>query len=279
MKLRLLVDNYTLIGEYYLGEPGISYYIEDEDAEGRPLRILFDMGYSDAFMKNAKAMGIDLAKVTHVIFSHGHNDHTRGLGFFCDETDTSRMRLIAHPLCFERKWEGEEESGAPYSREEMEKRFHCSLSKTPQFLTPNLCFLGEIPAIHSFEPRKPLGMTVDQDNNPIEDLVWEDSAMAYRSAKGLVIVTGCSHSGICNIVSYGKRVMREERVAAVIGGLHLFDVDERLERTVEFLEDCFSSGGAFYPCHCVSLKAKMEMAKRLPVEEVGVGLSLEFASL
>ena len=73
MKLTVLVDNNTFIDEYYFGEPGVSYYIEDGGA-----KILFDCGYSDVFMANAEKMGIDLGKVDTIVFSHGHNDHTRG---------------------------------------------------------------------------------------------------------------------------------------------------------------------------------------------------------
>ena len=51
MKLKVLEDNNTLIDMYYLGEPAVSYYIEDGND-----KILFDVGYSDAFMKNAENM-------------------------------------------------------------------------------------------------------------------------------------------------------------------------------------------------------------------------------
>ena len=71
MKLTVLEDNNTYIDMYYLGEPAVSYYIEDGND-----RILFDVGYSDAFMINAKKMGIDLDKVNKLVISHGHDDHT-----------------------------------------------------------------------------------------------------------------------------------------------------------------------------------------------------------
>ena len=77
MKLTVLVDNNTYIDQYYLGEPALSFYIEDGDE-----RILFDTGYSDAFIKNAEAMHIDLGRLTYIMLSHGHNDHTRGAAIF-----------------------------------------------------------------------------------------------------------------------------------------------------------------------------------------------------
>lgn len=57
MQLTVLVDNNTLIDRYYLGEPGVAYYLEDGD-----VRILFDVGYSDIFLRNAQALGIDLSR-------------------------------------------------------------------------------------------------------------------------------------------------------------------------------------------------------------------------
>ena len=74
MKLTVLVDNNTLIDRYFYGEPGISYFIADEDK-----RILFDVGYSDAFIKNAQKMNIDLLNTDFLVLSHGHLDHTWGL--------------------------------------------------------------------------------------------------------------------------------------------------------------------------------------------------------
>ena len=74
MKITVLVDNNTYIDRYYLAEPDVSYYLEEEKQ-----RILFDTGYSDVFYKNAQSMDIDLNNLTHVILSHGHNDHSGGL--------------------------------------------------------------------------------------------------------------------------------------------------------------------------------------------------------
>lgn len=77
MKLKVLEDNNTFIDEYYLGEPGVSYYIEDGVE-----KILFDTGYSSIILENASKMNIDLNKINKLVISHGHDDHTGGLKFF-----------------------------------------------------------------------------------------------------------------------------------------------------------------------------------------------------
>ena len=89
MKLTVLTDNNTYIDQYYLGEPGLCYYLEDGEE-----RLLFDLGYSDVFVQNANAMGIPLETVRQIVFSHGHNDHTGGMRFLPPEV--RGCRIIAH---------------------------------------------------------------------------------------------------------------------------------------------------------------------------------------
>ncbi|MBQ3616185.1 MAG: MBL fold metallo-hydrolase, partial [Anaerotignum sp.] len=90
MKLKILMDNHTEIDVYYLGEPAVSYWIETEGKH-----FLFDAAYSDAFLKNAKDMGIDVAKAEAVLLSHSHNDHTGGLKPLLELDFEKKPRFIA----------------------------------------------------------------------------------------------------------------------------------------------------------------------------------------
>ncbi|MCI8569328.1 MAG: MBL fold metallo-hydrolase [Bacilli bacterium] len=266
MKFRVLVDNNTIIDEYYLGEPGVSYYIED----GADV-ILFDTGYSSVFLENAGRMNIDLNKVNKTVISHGHNDHTGGLKYFFNKK--SNTELIAHPDCFNYKEDKEGlYIGSPFSKEELSKICKINLSKKPVQVSENIIYLGEIPTINEFEARYAIGKC-DIDGERINDTIKDDSAIVYKSNNGLFVITGCSHSGICNILEYAKKVCNDNRIYGVIGGFHLFDVDERLKATVNYLKE--NDIKLLYPCHCVSLKAKIEMAKKLDIREVGVGLEID----
>lgn len=174
MKLRVLVDNNTYIDRYYLGEPAVSYYIECDG-----IRLLFDAGYSDVFLKNAEALGIDLGLVTHLVFSHGHNDHTRGLKFMKERLELSGMEVIAHPSCFDEKVFGEESIGAPYSAADMAGICRYRPCGGPCNISERLVFLGEIPDAVDFETRKAIGRTRIRGKWQ-DDYVRDDSALVYR---------------------------------------------------------------------------------------------------
>lgn len=266
MKLTVLVDNNTYIDQYFLGEPAVSYYIESGE-----IRLLFDTGYSDIFISNAEALGINLTKLTHIVLSHGHNDHTNGLKYLSQKIDLSKVVLVSHTQCFYPKADGRDKIGAPYSVSEIKKLCCYHSTSLPYTISEDFTFLGEIPALNDFEERKGIGL-INTKGKWITDYNYDDSALVYRSSDGLFIITGCSHSGICNIVEYAKKICKEDRISGIIGGFHLFEANNQLEKTVNYLNSCNIQH--LYPCHCVSLEAKCKMSEKLPLTEVGVGLQI-----
>ncbi|HHY28281.1 MAG TPA: MBL fold metallo-hydrolase [Desulfitobacterium dehalogenans] len=266
MKINILVDNNTLIDQYFLGEPAASYYIEIDDK-----RILFDTGYSEVILKNAEALQIDLSKLTHIVLSHGHNDHSNGLKILSEQMDMSNVDLIAHPHCFNPKYDGTEYIGAPYTEKEIQKKMHYHPSIKPYAISENCIFLGEIPQLNDFEINNPIGKQKIAQKW-CDDYVIDDSALVCKSSKGIFIITGCSHRGICNIVEYGIKIGEDHRVLGILGGFHLFETDERLIKTIQYFEQRHIE--QLYPCHCVSLKAKAQMINKLNVSEVGSGLEI-----
>lgn len=260
MLLKVLVDNNTYIDNYYFGEPGLSFYIEDGDT-----KLLFDTGYSNIFMENAKKMNVNLDDIDYLCISHGHNDHTGGLKLLKDK-DLSNITLICHHGVFEQRFNNNLEIGSPVKLEELKVKEYIDATK-PVKITESLYFLGQIDRITNFENRT-IGTLIN--GNP--DEVIDDSALVYKSKDGLFIISACSHSGICNIIENAKRLFNETRIIGVIGGFHLLKDDNQLKETINY----FSKHNIkeLYPCHCVSLFAKIEMAKVCKVHEVGVGLTI-----
>ena len=268
MKLKVLVDNNTYIDQYYCGEPAVSYYIEDEG-----MCMLFDVGYSDLFMKNLESFGIDIDSIKTIVISHGHDDHTRGLKYYFNKPHKNKISILAHPDAFKEKVVGNLKICSPILEDELKEKCNLILSKEPVKLSKNITFLGEIPQIKNFEERTPIGKQMTNETL-INDYVMDDTALVYKSENGIYIITGCSHSGICNIVEYAKKVCRDNRVLGIIGGFHLFEVSEKVNKTIEYFKE--NNIRELYPCHCTSFVVKAEIHKILPIKEVGVGLEIQW---
>lgn len=266
MRLTILTDNFTYIDRYYLGEPAFSALLECGEKT-----VLFDTGYSDVFMENARRLGLDLEKVTHIVLSHGHNDHTGGLSAFLGQLDHP-VELIAHPDVFAERIDNGLEVGSPVSPDDLGPKVTARLSAEPGWIDENVCFLGAIPRKYPFESERAVGFRLTEEGL-FPDTVPDDSSLAVKTDEGLFLLTGCAHAGIANTLDHALRVTGETRVKAILGGMHLFTVDGAFEKTAEALSALGTR--KVYPCHCTSLAVKAALMRRFEVEETGVGLTIE----
>jgi 7,8-dihydropterin-6-yl-methyl-4-(beta-D-ribofuranosyl)aminobenzene 5'-phosphate synthase len=280
LTLQVLVDNTTLVDRYFGGEPALSLYLE---CGGK--HILFDTGYSGLLCRNAEKMGIDLFDLDYIVLSHGHIDHTGGLPslmrLFLEAAIEERPHrvpmVVAHPHCFcPRPMPRFADAGSPVDEARLAQQFPVTTSRTPVWLTGDLVFLGEIErTMDDAVPNRQAKRTIITPGGMEPDRVLDDTALAFRSRSGLVIITGCSHAGIANTIRYAQKVCKEPRVRDVIGGFHLKEADRAaLSATLACMERV--GPAALHPCHCTSLGAKIALAGVTTVGEVGVGSVLEF---
>lgn len=256
----------------------MSYFIEEGSTS-----VLFDVGYSDAYIINAGKLNLNLLKIDFLVLSHAHLDHTWGLDSLLKLYTEAKIesipykppKLIAHPTIFEtRSDENLNEIGCIISQSKLEKHFQIELHKKPFWLTEKLVFLGEVERSNDYEGKLPVGY-IHINGKMKPDFVIDDSALVYKAKKGLVIITGCSHSGICNIVEYAKKVCGEDRILDIIGGFHLLNPSERqLSATVNYFKKLKIH--KLHPCHCVDLNSKIALSKVASLEEVGVGLVINY---
>jgi 7,8-dihydropterin-6-yl-methyl-4-(beta-D-ribofuranosyl)aminobenzene 5'-phosphate synthase len=275
MKLTILVDN-TTTTRNLKAEAGLSVYIED-----RTSKVLFDTGESSLFLENARQLGINPLDNTYIVLSHGHHDHSWGLKYLlplytqAGETTPTPPVLLAHPLAFNRRVKEKQELGLHIAEETLANLFTIQKSRVPVWITDRLVFLGEINRQFTFEGTNTIGQIIK--NNAAEpDFMQDDSALVYKSTQGLVIITGCSHSGICNIVEQAKKICQDDRMVAIIGGLHLRKPSaEQLNGTIAYLSQM--NVEKLYACHCTDQPSRIALAQLGNLQEVAVGLTLDFS--
>ncbi len=259
MKLTVLCEN--VAGGRLQAEHGLSYLIE---YKGETL--LFDTGHSDLFIKNAKVLGIDVQqKVKTVVLSHGHWDHGNGLTHLTNKT------LIAHPAATIKRYRKTDNSyiGLSLSKLDLQQRFSYIESKKPYFIQPHILFLGEIPRLNNFEAQH----TTFKDENGNDDFVLDDSALVIIKNNALIILVGCSHAGVCNIIDYAQKITSIDKIEAVIGGFHLKEKDYQTQKTIEYF--CKINVNKIYPTHCTELPALSLFYETFGIRQLKTGDVLE----
>lgn len=236
----------------FLFEHGLSVYFE---ADGK--RFLMDAGQSKAYLKNAEILGIDLTKLDYIVFSHGHYDHTGGIRYIPKECNA---KIIAHPDYSTQKYDGERYIGMPQEEIHLEEE----LSQIPVKLSENVFFLGEIPG-----DRKPYGEYIGPCGEKREDNLFDDSAIAVNRKNSLIILCGCAHSGIINIVKYAQKICGKKETT-IIGGLHLLSSTE--EETKKTIDDLKTLNVSKVFCgHCTGEKACDNLIKQIGGEKLFSG--------
>jgi 7,8-dihydropterin-6-yl-methyl-4-(beta-D-ribofuranosyl)aminobenzene 5'-phosphate synthase len=233
-------------------------------------------------MENARKMDIDLLNLDYLILSHSHLDHSWGLPHLIrlyteaeiENKKYSKPQLVTHPETFaSRKAGAIDQIGSLISKERVANHFRLNLSEEYIYLSDNLVFLGEIERKNDFEAQEPIGKVI-KNGKEEDDYIIEDSALAYNSAQGLVIITGCSHSGICNIIEKAKKIFKEDRILDIIGGFHLQNPSQKqMKGTKAYLKKLKPE--VVHASHCTDLHSKIELAEVVEIKEVGVGLEIE----
>jgi 7,8-dihydropterin-6-yl-methyl-4-(beta-D-ribofuranosyl)aminobenzene 5'-phosphate synthase len=219
-----------------MGEHGFSAFVEMENCN-----FLFDTGQGKVLLNNSFIMDKDLSSIEFLVLSHGHYDHTSGLPDVLMKK--SPLDVFCHPDIFaERYWvkQGETKAkfvGIPFRREYLE-----SLGANFRFirefteLKEGIYVTGEVKKEiqPEFGDRMEL---VDKDGKHIPDPLSDDFSIAIQTPKGLLVLLGCAHAGLVNILKEITIKTGKDQIFAVIGGTHLdFSTDEQIEEAIELLD-------------------------------------------
>ena len=223
------------------GEHGFSALIE-KDGE----LILFDTGQGMSLANNARVLGVNLADIQTVVLSHGHYDHTGGLPAVL--FPPRGVEVFAHPDIFAAKYAEREDSdgkkqvfiGMKFSRNYLEETLAARFNLVTTFteIRHGIFFSGEVPRLTDFEhPDKRL--RAKKDDIMIQDPLLDDASLLIETDKGPVLLLGCAHAGVVNIMNHFASKAGHKRYHAIIGGTHLgfmASPDDQLLKSMEAFE-------------------------------------------
>ena len=239
---------------------------------GREHRLLFDAGLTpDGLAENARRLSIDLKDIEVIVLSHGHFDHTTGLDGFVRAVGRANLPVTIHPAFWSQRRiaiPGREPFELPSTSKSALQGagFEIIEERQPSFLFENsLLITGEVDRTTGFETGFPVHQALRDGEWQPDPLILDDQALiAHVRDKCLVVLTGCGHSGIVNIVRYAQKLTGVGDVYAVIGGFHLSGpvFEPIIPATCEALASL--APDVVVPAHCTGWRATHALAAALP---------------
>jgi 7,8-dihydropterin-6-yl-methyl-4-(beta-D-ribofuranosyl)aminobenzene 5'-phosphate synthase len=273
-KVTVLSENSVVKPMGLIGEHGFSALVERGDT-----RILFDTGQGYALVHNARIMGVDLSSIDAVVLSHGHYDHTGGLAELLK--GVGRKDIFAHPGIFMSRFlEGHdgtrEPIGMPFTRTYLEGLgADFTLSDTPQLIAEGISTTGEVPRETAFE-KGDTTLYLCEEHGGGRDPHDDDLSLVVAGESGLLVLLGCAHAGLVNILNHVQKLYPDVPIKAVVGGTHLgFSGEEQMAGTIEAMADLgVEKVGA---SHCTGLAGSARLREALGDSFffAGVGSALE----
>jgi 7,8-dihydropterin-6-yl-methyl-4-(beta-D-ribofuranosyl)aminobenzene 5'-phosphate synthase len=239
---------------------------------GSERRVLYDTGLTpDGLVENMRRLDLSPKDLEAVVLSHGHFDHTTGMDGLVRALGRPNLPVIIHPEFWSRRRiaiPGREPSELPSTSKSALRGagFEIIEEKQPSFLLDGgLLVTGEVDRTTEFERGFPIHQALRDGEWQPDPLILDDQAAVVNVRdKGLVILTGCGHSGIVNIVRYARKLTGVERVYAVIGGFHLNGplFEPIIPATCEALAELAPE--VIVPAHCTGYRATHALAATFP---------------
>ena len=254
----------------------------------RAVRVLFDAGLTpNGLVENMRRLDLSPHDIDIIVLSHGHWDHTTGMHGLVGELGRANVPVLIHPEFWSRRrvaLPGRETVELPSTskRALQGAGFEIAEQRQPSFiLDGSLLVTGEVDRTTEFEQGFPFHEAYRQARWQPDPLILDDQALvANVRGRGLVVLTGCGHSGIVNILRYVRKLTGEGRVHAVVGGFHLSGplFEKVIAPTCQALEEL--SIDHLVPSHCTGWRATHTIAARFSEAFIqnSVGTRFEFTA-
>ncbi len=241
-------------------------------SDGRTQSFLFDAGLDPlAAPNNAAAMNLDLTSCDAVALSHGHVDHFGGMLTIKQRIGQRRIPLVLHPYALRTRYSklrsGEFLKDPPPDKMKLSDAGYDVVERREASLRvgDSVLVTGQIPRTNDFETGVPDHYSEIDGRIQLDPLVEDDQAVVVNvKDKGLVVITGCGHSGLINTLNYAKELTGEDRIYGAMGGMHLGGrlFEPRIPRTMKALKKL--KPRIVIPCHCSGLRAMSEIMNQMP---------------
>ncbi|MGJ8454462.1 MBL fold metallo-hydrolase [Pseudothermotoga sp. U03pept] len=208
-------------------EHGFSLLIEKP---GEPAT-LFDTASTDLFIKNAKLLGKDLSKVENVVISHGHYDHAGGLKHL--SAFAKNFKVFVREEIFLPKYSDERFAGVEWSTVRDLFDFVTVTERVVQ-ISSSVYLFGPVEMKNDFE-EPDSHFYILKDGRKVRDFFDEELNLVIDEEDGIILITGCAHRGIVNIVEEALQIF-DKKIKLLLGGFHLYKAPpEKIEKVVEKL--------------------------------------------
>ncbi|MHA1375959.1 MAG: MBL fold metallo-hydrolase [Promethearchaeota archaeon] len=263
LNIYTIVEN--MVGGKGWGSWGLSFFLEIEDANGNNKNVLLDAGGDkEVFMHNVKAYNIDLSNIDAIFLSHGHWDHSSAILEVVKAS--GGVKLFTHPEAFSSRFHVTNDGGKRdlgIQKEITVARIEelggeINFNSEPVEIVPGLWTTGEVER-NSFET----AFNLDEDENIVkiidgkkfDDNIMDDQSLWTEvGGVGPIILTGCAHAGLINIIEKVKKISNFEKFYGLLGGTHLVGrSDDYIKKTIQGLKS--HEFQLLSPCHCTGFKA------------------------
>lgn len=240
--------------------------------DGHARRVLFDSGVSPmGLVENMSRLDLSPKDLEAIVLSHGHFDHCTGMDGIIQALGRPNLPVIIHPDFWLRRRvvvPGREPIEIPSTSKTalLGAGFEIIEEKQPSFLMDgSLLITGEVDRTTDFEKGFPVHQAFrDNDWQPDPLILDDQAAVMHVRDKGLVVLTGCGHAGVVNIVRYAQKLTGVKEVYAVLGGFHLGG--PLFEPIIPSICQELSTLGPQFlvPAHCTGWAAMHALANALP---------------